>query len=306
MRVAIVGAGEVGRRVSRQLGGADAVTSLVVVDSDGLDLVDADIVVLCGPDEAQLEQARVALGRAAHVVASADSSASVDSMLALVDHAAEVGRSVVVGAAASPGLSSLLAVHAAAIAGDLEEVAVAVAGIGGPSCSERRTRALRSETQEWRDGEWVDCDARSGPELVWFPDPLGAVECVRGDLSDGILLRRVLPTVRTITVRTQRDIPAPTPTRRFRRMPAPEPGSVRVSVSGRRPEGPTTVVYAAVAPAAASSAAVASASVLELAARAGRGEPSMVGGPAELLDARDALARLGEWGVRLMVFEGID
>lgn len=301
-----MGAGEVGRRVSRQLGGSDAVTALVVVDSDGLDLVETDIVVLCGPDEVQFDQAQVALGRAAHVVSLADSTAAVSSMLALVDYATEVGRSVVVGAAASPGLSSLLAVHAAEIAGELDEVVVAVAGIGGPACSERRTRALRSETQEWRDGEWIDCDARSGSELVWFPEPLGAIDCVRGDLSDGLLLRRVLPSSPTISVRAQREIPAPTPSRRFRRTPPPEPGSVRVSVSGRRPDGPTTVVYAAVAPAAESSAAVASAAVLELAARHGRGDPPLVGGPAELLDARPALARIAQWGVRLMVFEGID
>lgn len=306
MRVAVVGAGEVGRRVSRRLGAEDSVTSLAVVDPDALEMLDADVVVLCGPDDEQADQAHEALTRSCDVVALADSSAAVTSLLALVDYAGELGRSVVIGAGAAPGLSSLLAVHAAEIAGELEEVTVALAGVAGPQCRERRLRALRTETQEWRDGEWVDCDARSGPELVWFPDPLGAVDCVRADLSDGILLRRALPETPTISVKVQRDTPPPAPARRFRRMRTPTPGAVRVAVSGRRADGPVTVVYAAVAPLAESSAAVASLVALELGARRERADGSIVGGPAEVLSARSALARCAAWGVRLEVFEDLD
>lgn len=306
MRVAVVGAGEVGRRVSRRLGAEDSVASLAVVDPDAFDVLDADVVVLCGPDEAQVDQAHEALARDCDVVALADSPASVTSMLALVDYAGELGRSVVVGAGASPGMSSLLAVHAAQVAGALDEVTIAIAGTGGPECVERRFRSLRVETQEWRDGEWVDCDARSGPELVWFPDPLGAVDCTRADVSDGLLLRRVLPDPPTISVKVQRDNPPPVPAGRLRRRRSPAPGGVRVAVSGRRFDGPATVVYAAVAPPAEIAASVASLVALELGARRERGEAPVVGGPAEVLDARAALARCASWGIALWVFEGLD
>ena len=105
-----------------------------------------------------------------------------------------------------------------------KEVSIAVAGSAGPACHERRAKASRTDTQEWRDDGWVECAARSAPELVWFPDPLGAVDCARGDLSEAVLLRRLLPEVPQIAVKMGRPTAHPIPqrVRRLGRRPAPQ------------------------------------------------------------------------------------
>ena len=271
MRVGIVGTGEVGRRVAKLLATDESVSAVVLVSGlaktrsrlrgalgpkiestdDGQPLLDArlDVVVLCNPEEEQLAVTWQALAAGAHVISLADSVATVAGILGLEDFAREVGRSIVVGAGASPGLSTLLARHAADLFEEIDEVTIGVVGTGGPACVERRSRAVRTDTQEWRDDQWVDCAARSGSELIWFPDPLGGVDCARGDLSEALLLRRVLPSAPSISAKVGR--PAGRPNR-FRRDTGAgaEPGAVRVSVSGRIDGVPDTVVYGVAAPAA--------------------------------------------------------
>ena len=137
--------------------------------SGGWDDVDIDLVVLCSPEHRHVDEARAALARGCHVVSLADSAASVSELLSLSEFAREVDRTVVAGAAASPGLSTLLAMHGSTLFERIDEVAIAVTGTAGPACIERRSRANRTEMQEWRDGEWVDCGPRSAPELVFYP-----------------------------------------------------------------------------------------------------------------------------------------
>ncbi|MFN8049882.1 MAG: hypothetical protein U0Q22_00390 [Acidimicrobiales bacterium] len=333
----MAGAGEVGRRVARELVGLDAVSAVVITagaaksrsrlrgalgpkveslaDGAGLHEAALDVLVLCTPDETQLDDARSALAAGAHVVSLADSVATVGSLLGLDDFAREVGRSVVVGSAASPGLSVLLARHAADLFDEVDEVVIGVTGTAGPACLERRTRAARTDTQEWRDGRWVDCDARSGPELIWFPEPLGAVDCARGDLSDILLLRRVLPAAPVLSAKMGRPASSPVPKRLRRRGGAARPvddAGVRVAVTGRIDGSPETVVYSAVAPAATSSAALAAVMALRVAeprtdgSDGGRPSPPWAGGVAEFVAPIDALRAVGARGVRMLVFEGID
>lgn len=322
--VAVVGTGVIGRRLAtRLLDRGHAVTFAPAVGRDRERLIDVigprvelpaatvpleeaapAVAVLCGPDETQADEARRALAAGCHVVSLADSATAADALLGLADFAAEVGRSVVVGGAASPGCSLLLSAHASTLFTSIDEIAVAVVGTAGPECTERRLGATRSDSQEWRDGDWLDCSARSGVELIWFPDPVGAVDCARGDLSEILLLRRLLPEVPTISVKAERSIttPTPRPRRPWRRGVPDAPGSVRVAVSGRAQGAPATVVYATVAPAVVATTALAARCCAAVAA-AGDGR---VGAVTDFLDARDALRGLAADGVRSLVFEGID
>ena len=330
MRVGVIGTGLVGRRAARELVGLPEVGSVVLltgttkerarlaeslgskaaagpsetVDADSLTASEVDTVVLCGLDEDQPDLARLALGVGCHVVSVADSVETVDTLFGMDDFAREVDRSVVVGANMSPGWSTVLAWHASTLLDEIDEVSIAVTGSAGPACHERRAKASRTDTQEWRDYEWVECAARSAPELVWFPDPLGAVDCARGDLSEAVLLRRLLPEVPQIAVKMGRPTAHPIPrrVRRLGRRPAPqEAGGVRVAVSGRTVGQSSTVVYGLLSPPAASTAVLAA-----LATRAVHSAPAGVRGVAEVLDPVETLRAAAERGVRGLVYEGID
>jgi hypothetical protein len=74
---------------------------------------------------------------------------------------------VVVGAALSPGLTDVMAAHAATLLEEATELHVARHGVGGPACAEARSQALRRAGRVWRDGAWVERSAGSGREL-WF------------------------------------------------------------------------------------------------------------------------------------------
>lgn len=332
LRIGVLGTGLVGRRLARELVELDVVGTVVLLsghqkrmarlrdslgpravvrsgesrpDTDDLDLSDLDIVVLCTRDEDQPDQARRALTAGCHVVSTADAVASVELLLGLDEFARDVDRCVVVGATLSPGLSALLSCHAASLFDEVDEISVAVVGTGGPSCVERRTRAARTDTQEWRDGTWVECAARSGSELAWFPDPIGAVDCARGDLSEAILLRRVLPAVPQLVVKMGRPTARPVSRRmeRFGRSAAQqEQGGVRVAVSGRIDGEPSTVVYGMVAPAADGSGVLAAIAAESVA----RTPHAGAFGVAELVEPLTALQRASARGVRTMVFEGND
>ncbi len=330
MRVGVIGTGLVGRRAARELVGLPEVGSVVLltgttkerarlaeslgskaaagpfetVDADSLTASEVDTVVLCGLDEDQPDLARLALGVGCHVVSVADSVETVDTLFGMDDFAREVDRSVVVGANMSPGWSTVLAWHASTLLDEIDEVSIAVTGSAGAACHERRAKASRTDTQEWRDDGWVECAARSAPELVWFPDPLGAVDCARGDLSEAVLLRRLLPEVPQIAVKMGRPTAHPIPqrVRRLGRRPAPqEAGGVRVAVSGRTVGQSSTVVYGLLSPPAASTAVLAA-----LATRAVHTAPAGVRGVAEVLDPVETLRAAAERGVRGLVYEGID
>lgn len=334
MRVGVLGAGVLGTEVGRRLlrSGADAVvlygegsspqrvadrlgngalaSSATVVDGSDPAVYVAerlDVVVLAGPDEVQADQARVALAAGCHVVSVADSGAAVDALLGFDEFAREVRRAVVVGAGVSPGWTTILAAHAASGLDEIDEVSLAVTGTAGPACLERRNAAVRTDAQEWRDGAWVECAARSGAELVWFPEPVGAVDCARGDMSDAVVLRRVLPDVGLISVKTERPEQRPLP-RGVRRLTArwarPEAavGGVRVAVSGRVDGQPVTVVEGMVAATDVAAAVLATEAVRRIVA----GDRTGVVTPAELWRPGAAL-RLGvEAGLVPLVYEGID
>lgn len=196
----------------------------------------------------QLPVARRLLAEGRHVVCTADDPTEVAELLGLDEQARDVGRTVVVGAAMSPGLSCLLAAHARGLLDEVDEVHVARHGAAGPACARQRLRALRGTALDWRDHAWVRRPGFSGRELDWFPDPIGARDCYRAELAEPLLLQPAFPTASRITARlaaSRRDRAlAPFPVL----VPPPSEGglgAVRVELRGTRAGQRASVIYGA-------------------------------------------------------------
>ncbi|MDQ3106523.1 MAG: Gfo/Idh/MocA family oxidoreductase, partial [Actinomycetota bacterium] len=210
MRLVLVGAGAVGARTARQLHTLDTLDDLVITDRDQRRasavaaslgrparsapwddalLVGARVLVITAPAGSHRSLAERALEGGVDVVSASDDVDEVTGLLDLDAEARERNRSVVVGAGFSPGLTCLLARHAAADFSAVDEIHVAKAGTGGPACARQHHGALAGEAIDWRDGAWVRRAGGSGRELCWFPDPVGGLDCYRAALPDALLLR---------------------------------------------------------------------------------------------------------------------
>lgn len=326
MRALIVGAGAVGARTARQLHSADAVDDLVLVDVDGRradavavslgaparvatwhhELLDAaDVVVLAHP-VGHRSVAEAALERGTGVVSVTDSLTEAKALLHLDAEARERGLTVAIGAGFAPGLSCLLARHAASDLTAVDEIHVAKSGTGGPACARQHHRALAGEAVDWRDGAWLRRPGGSGRELCWFPDPLGGLDCYRAALPDPLLLHGAFPQATRVTARvsaTRRDrVTARLP---MLRRPHPEAtiGAIRVEVrGGRGPAADTRTLGVLDRPAVAAGAvaAVAATWIVE-----GRMARAGAAGLAEMVpDPLGFLQALAARGVRAAVFEG--
>jgi hypothetical protein len=269
------------------------------------DLGAGDVVLLACPG-GHRRLAEDALERGADVVSVADELEEVRGLQALDLEARERGRSVVVGAGFAPGLTCVLARHAAAAFDAVDEVHVSKAGTGGPACARTHHRALGDDAVDWRDGTWVRRPGGSGRELAWFPDPVGGQDCYRAALPDSLLLVGAFPGVRRVTVRmaaTRRDrLTARLP---MLRPPHPEGviGAVRVEVRGRRGSGRDVRVLGAIDRPAIAAGAVAAVAVLWTSA--GRLARSGAAGLGELVDDPvPFLHELARRGVKAAVFEG--
>jgi len=319
-RVIVVGAGAVGARTARQLASTEGVELVVhdrqasrasaVVASLGAtarvgDLdADVDAAVLAVPAGEHTALAVDLVRRGIGVVSTSDAVGDVRALLDLDAEAAERGVPVVVGAAFSPGLSCLLARHAAGTLDVVEEVHVARAGTGGPACARQHHHALASTSLDWRDGGWVRRSAGSGRELCWFPDPIGARDCYRAALPEALLLVQAMPGLRRVTARlaaNRRDrVTSRLP---MLRRPHPDggPGAVRVEVRGDRGGARHVVVYGAMDVPGVAAGAVAAQAALTVAdgtARAG------AAGLAALADPLPMLKELARRGVKAAAFRG--
>ncbi|MDQ1418442.1 MAG: hypothetical protein QOJ52_404 [Acidimicrobiaceae bacterium] len=335
MRAVLLGMGAVGIRAARQLAATDGLDRLVLVHHDRAKLAeiadalnspsrvetftcprgappaevlaDADVLVLTSPS-GHRAAAEVALERGVHVVSVCDEVEEVRGLLALDAEARERAVSIVIGAAFAPGLSCVLARHAASAFDTVLEVHVASIGTGGPACARRHHAALSETAVDWRDGAWRRRPGGSGRELCWFPDPIGGADCYRAARPDALLLVPAFPGVKRITARmaaTRRDrLTAWLP---MMRKPHPEGmlGAVRVEVRGQRGVSHDVEVYGALdrpAVATGTVAAVAAAWTTE-----GRLSRPGAGGLAELIDEPvPFLQELARRGVRAAVFEGHD
>ena len=325
IRAVVVGVGATGARVARQLASSPTVVDVVVRDpevarvaavvesmapqvrSDGADptdLVDADVVVLAGPVGTHASQAAAWVAAGIPVVSTTDDLGEVDELLGLDPVARSNGVGLAVGAGFAPGLSDVLAVHAASRLDQVEEIHVARSGAGGPACARHLLAALGAHALDWRDGQWVRRPGGSGRELVWFPDPIGASDCYRAEMPDARLLVPAFSGVRRVTTRVA--------ARRSQlvtaRLPGlhrpPEdgaPGAIRVEVRGVVGGSSATVVMGAMDRPAVAAGAVAAVSAVALAS--GESRRSGAGGLAELLDPLAVLTDLARRGVRCAVFD---
>lgn len=331
----MVGLGAVGLAATRQLLSFDQVAHITVVqrrpdavagvidalgagrDVDvvaasqrapaGPALGDAQVLVVAGggPLGAPV---RAALAAGIPVVVAADDGAELRRLRALDAEARERRVTVALGATMAPGLSCILAAHAASGFDQVEEIHVASMGTGGPACARRHHRALSSASMDWRDGAWVRSPGGSGRELVWFPEPVGGADCYRAALADPFLLRPAFGGARRITARleaTRRD----RLTSRLPMMRRPHPegtvGAVRVDVRGWVGAVPAeTILGAAGRPAALAGAVAAQVAVWAAAGRLARagaaGLAELVGEPGTFL--KELAAR----GVHCERFEGAD
>lgn len=324
MRVAVFGAGATGARVARKLATSDEVERVLVHDPDPqrLDWVvsslgptaaaaespvlegDADAVVVATPSGTQLDIARRAVDEGATVVTTSDDLGETQALLDLDHRARSCQTAVAVGAGYMPGLSCLLARHAAAELDQVDEIHVAKAGTGGPACARQHHRCLSGMALDWRDGEWVRRPGGSGRELCWFPDPVSGRDCYRAALPDAVVLVPAFPGVSRVTARlaaTRRDrFTAPLP---MLSPPHPEGGigAIRVEVRGRCGSERKVVVLGSCARPASAAATVAAATVLH--ARATRIEPG-ARGLAAIERPQALLASVAAQGLRPSRFEG--
>lgn len=326
-RIAVLGTGAVGARVARQLVSSDSVECVVLrngedidraevvagtlgakatVDRGGdFDPVDADVVVLAGPVRTDAGGAEAFMRRGQHVVTLTDSVPAVQALLALDNEARERDVTIAIGCGFAPGLSCVLACHAASWFDSVDEIHVAKAGTGGPACARQHHRALRGMAIDWRDGAWTHRPGGSGRELCWFPDPIRAQDCYRAALCDALLLQPTFPRARRITSRvtaTRRDrittgLPMLWPTH-----PEGGPGAIRVELRGRRGVVHETAIVGVMDRPAVAGGAVAA--VASLWALEGRFTRAGAAGLAELVEPLRFLSELADRGIRAALFEG--
>jgi hypothetical protein len=260
-----------------------------------------DVVVLAAPSGSHVTAARHHVGRGRSVVSCSDDVDEVDGLLALAAEATAAGVTVVAGAAFSPGLSCVLARHAAVSLDRVTEVHAAMVGVGGPACAQQRRRLHAHPGREWRDGRWIEVEGGSAQELVWFPDPIAARDCGRGALAEPVLLHRAIPEATLITARAGIDrndrllgfIPKRAPV-----AAEGDPGAIRVEVTGVRDGEPADLVYALMDRPSVGGGTTAA--VAALAAGASSKHGAM--GLAELVEPLEFLAEMARRGIRAATF----
>ncbi len=320
MRVGIDGLGVVGLRVARELIATPGVDRVLARSSrkGRVELAQAslgdqlqpwgedevpDLVVLCGLAGNHVTAAGHWLPHGVPVISVSDDPADVAALLDLAPIARHHETALLVGAAFSPGLSCILARHAAGALDEVNELQVAMVGAGGPGCVKHRQRLLSEHGTELRDGEWIDAPAGSAKMLTWFPEPIGARDVVKGNLSEPLLLCRLFPGATRITARGAVD----RADRVWGRLPRfgprtneADPGAVVVEVHGTVGGVVESLVYAVLdRPATATAALVATMAPLLL-------DGSIVPGAhgvAEATDPLPVLKELARRGVKAATFE---
>lgn len=197
---------------------------------------EVDVAVLTARDD-HVDFALTALEAGVHVVSVSDDLETVQHLRALDAIAKGKGKNLVIGAGFSPGLTCVLSAHGARQFDSVDEIHVAKFGTGGPACARQHHKALRSDALDWHNGEWERRRGSSGRELCWFPDPVGGLDCYRGELPEPTLLLPAFEDAVRLSARvagTRRD--RATKWLPMLRRPHPEGliGAVRVELRGHR------------------------------------------------------------------------
>lgn len=329
--VLLVGAGAVGVRAARQLLDTPHVERLLVADRHGRrarSMADSggsrveavrlstsdpippgvDVVAAAVPPGLDSAYAKQAIDAGVPFASAGDDADAISELGRLHGSALAAGVVLAAGCGLAPGLSDVLAQHAAGALDRVDEVHVSRAGAAGPACVSSVRRARREEPREWYEGVWRPV-RRRGPELSWFPDPVGARDCEL--VSSGTdLLVEAFPHASRLSVRFSEP-----PVRRRWSVPGrhtldEEWGAARVEVWGVRGQAREPIVYGVIertAVAAGTVLAVAAATLAGLMPSAG--VRSDVGGGTHglgvLVETTPFLAELARRGVKAAVFEGV-
>ena len=307
-RVAVVGRGVVGQRLSRRL--STVLDGVTVVDHDprvGQPLhADVEAVVLAqgGP---HCETAQTMIEHGVAVVSVSDDLDDVRSLLDLDDAARGAGVPLVVGAGMAPGLTELLARMLASRLADFDEIHLAIHGTAGPACARQHHRALRGRAVGFHDGTWIQRPAGSGRELAFFPEPVGPYDCYRAELSSPLLVHQSFPGVDRVSTRVsanRRDrltawLPMLSPPHREGGV-----GAVRVEVRGTDASGARVTSIVGVAELV-GTASAATAGAFTVEALAGRLPSGVSRAGDEGLDTLGLLRTISQLGVRLQEFTGV-
>jgi hypothetical protein len=327
--VLLAGAGAVGARAARQLVETPGVERVLVVDrraarveavvgamGSGAEPIEwfADeplpegvTAVACAlPYGNEQGFASRALEAGVPFASSGDDESDLVGLHSLSETARRSGVAIVAGCGLAPGLSDVLARHAADVFDEVDEIGVARAGTAGDACVVTASRALRERPAELRDGDYDDARRWGGHELIWFPEPLGPQECER--VATGVhLLHAAVPEAQRITARLSRPDSGFGARWLRRRDPEGTWGAIRVEVWGRRGAGREPVVYGAI-----ERTAVAAGTVLGVTAAALVGAlPGLVRprggvfGLGAVAEPRAFLAELARRGVKAAIFEGV-
>jgi hypothetical protein len=321
----VVGAGEVGTRAARQLVDTAGFASILLADRDAAraqDVADAmgpavrtvdyepgdaipsdvEVVVCALPSGVSHDVVVAGIASGVPVATSDDAHDVLETLLALDPNARTAGVTVAVGCGLAPGLTDVLATHAAALFAGIDEVRVARTGWAGPASVDTVRHERRLPARGWHDGGWRE-ERSPGDALVFFPDPIGGRDCriVTGPTR---LLVDAFPTVSRLSFH----LGEPPRRTRFRRQFGDEGewGAARVEVWGQRAGSHGCLTYGVV-----DRTAVAAGTVLAVVAArlAGTLGPVVkqpgVQGLGGLLDPVPFLAELAQRGVRAAVFEGV-
>jgi hypothetical protein len=327
--VLLVGAGAVGARAARQLVETPGISRVLVADRrrDRAELVVAamgpatavcdwfgdeplpagvDAVAAAVPGSLDVAVVRHAFGAGVPVATASDDADGLHALLALDDDARAAGSCVAAGAGLAPGLSDVLARHAADALDTIDEITVARAGVAGHASDESMRRARRERAAHVRAGAYDVVPRRAGHELVWFPDPVGARECE--PVAPGVeLLAEAFQGIDRVSVRWGEALDGSR--LRWPRRDDPEGtwGAIRVEAWGFRGAAREVLVYGAIertAIAAGTVLAVTTAGLVGALPEVIATEPG-VHGLGRLVRARPFLAELAARGVKAAAFEGV-
>ena len=300
----LVGSGVVGRRVSRFLGHLHP--SSLDPRSPTLDAVqpgDVAVLVSGGP---HAPAAADLIRRGVAVVTAGDDLSDCRNLLDLEDLALSAGVPLVIGAAMSPGLSGLIVRSLVDSLTSCSEIHIAFHGTAGPACARSYHRSLSGQSVVVREGAMRTAPGGSGRELLWFPEPVGPMDCYLAEIASPLLLHRSLPNVDRVTVRRsarRRDrVTARLP---MLRSPHSEGGvgALRVEVRGIDADGRRRSMVQGVAEQVGTASAAVAATFVE-AVVAGALPPGVsLAGDENVADLR-LLHRVIERGVRLQEYCG--
>ncbi len=311
-RLALVGWGVVGRRIDKLLTLARDDRSVISVDPRLIDLAttrrldDVDVVVLAqpGPHHAA---AVALLDRGIDVVSIGDLVGDASALIDEADRADDNDATLVLGAGMAPGLTGLIARQLARPFGSIDEIHIALHGTAGPACARQHHRALAGDAIAFDDGAFTTVRAGTGRELAWFPEPVGAYDCYRAELSSPMIMHRTFPQVSRITARLSAN-------RRDRftsRLPMLTPphkeggvGACRVELRGADASGARLTVIGGIAEMVGTAAAATACAYVEALLR-GDLRPGLALPGDVSIDTTALLRDVERFGVRLQEFTGV-